>query len=138
MCCLFSTALGAYSCSMESAFPDEDLDNYWRLDKVEYKDGVYFFGDSCQYEDIDNTMFGFARHVVIIEDLTREFERHGITTRFGDSLKMDFSIYDDDSLIYSLMHCGLDSVVTTFKVEYPSKKRMVLSSLKAILHFRMW
>lgn len=61
-----------------------------------------------------------------------------IWTIIGDSLKLDFSIYDDDSLINSLRLCGLDSVVTTFKVEYPSKKRMVLSSLKAVLHFRMW
>ena len=138
MCCLFLSVLGAYSCSMESAFPDEDLDNYWRLDKVEYKEGVNFFGDSCRSEDIENTMFGFARHIVIIEDLTREFERHGVTTRFGDSLKMDFSIYDDDNLINSLRYCGLDSVVTTFKVEYPSKKRMLLTSEKAALNFRMW
>lgn len=136
--CLFLIVLLFYSCSIESAFPDDNLDNYWRLDKVEYNDGVNFFGDTCQYEDIDNTMFGFARHIVIIEDLAREFERHGITTRYGDSLKMDFSIYADDNIINSLRYCGLDSVVTIFKVKYPSKKRMILTSKKATLHFRMW
>lgn len=130
--------LSINSCSMESAFPDEKLDNYWRLDIIEYKDGVNFWGDSCQSEVIENTMFGFARHIVIIEDISREFERHGITTRIADSIKMDFSIYNDNDLINSLRFCGLDSVVSTFKIEYPSSKRMVLTNMKVVLRFRMW
>ena len=85
--------------SCECAFPDDRQDFYWRLDRIEYKDGVNFRGDSCTSENIDNTMFGFARHIVLIEDLTRGFSRHGVTTEFGDSIKLDYSMYDDGGLI---------------------------------------
>lgn len=38
---------------------------------LEYKDGVNYRGDSCSSENIENTMFGSARHIVLIEDLLR-------------------------------------------------------------------
>ena len=59
--------------SCEHAFPDDRLDFYWRLDRIEYKDGVNLRGEACQSEDLDNTMIGFARHMVLIEDLSRNF-----------------------------------------------------------------
>ena len=125
-------------CSCEPAFPNDKLDFYWRLDRIEYKGGINFKGENCEYDDIDDTMFGFSRHIVLIEDLTRGFSRHGITTEFGDSIRLDFSIYDDYTLTDSLRLYGLDSVVTTFKVEYPDRQRLVLSSNKAVLKFRKW
>ena len=126
------------ACSIENAFPDDKLDYYWRLDRIEYKGGVNFFGDSCQSEDIENTMFGFARHMVVIEDLSRDFTRHGVTSEMGDSIKMDFSMYEDDSLNHYLCYSGLDNVVTTFKKDFPDKNHLVLSSAKAILRLRKW
>ncbi len=124
--------------SCERAFPDDRLDYYWRLDRIEYKDGVNFRGDSCSWEEVDNTMFGFARHIVLIEDLTRGFSRHGVTTEFGDSIRLDYSMYDDGGLIGGLRYCGLDSLVTTFKLSYPDRQRMVLENSRATLRFRKW
>ncbi len=124
--------------SCERAFPDDRLDFYWRLDMIEYKDGVNFRGEQCSSEEIDNTMFGFARHIVLIEDLTHGFSRHGVTTEFGDSIRFDYSMYDDGGLIGGLRYCGLDSFVTTFKLSYPDRQRMVLENSRATLRFRKW
>ena len=124
--------------SCERAFPDDRLDYYWRLDRIEYKDGVNFRGDSCSWEEVDNTMFGFARHIVLIEDLARGFSRHGVTIEFGDSIRLDYSMYDDGGLIGELRYCGLDSLVTTFKLSYPDRQRMVLENSRATLRFRKW
>lgn len=124
--------------SCERAFPDDRLDYYWRLDRIDYKDGVNFRGDSCSCEEVDNTMFGFARHIVLIEDLTRGFSRHGVTTEFGDSIRLDYSMYDGGGLIDGLRYCGLDSLVTTFRVSYPDCGRMVLENSRVMLRFRRW
>ena len=120
------------------AFPDDRLDFYWRLDMIEYKEGVNFHGEPCNSEDVDNTMFGFARHIVLIEDLSRDFSRHGVAIEFGDSIRLDYSIYDDDGLIDNLRFCGLDSLVTTFRLFYPDRQRMVLENSRAVLRFRKW
>ena len=122
---------------MEHAFPNDDLDFYWRLDRIEYVDGVNFQGESCVYKDVDNIMFGFARHIVLIEapGLTQQ---HGITTETDDSITLDYSIYNNPKLITKLQECGLDSVVSTFKLEFPDRKRMVLSGKKTVLRFRKW
>jgi hypothetical protein len=124
--------------SCERAFPDDRLDYYWRLDRIDYKDGVNFHGDSCSSEEVDNTMFGFARHIVLIEDLTRGFSRHGVTTEFGDSIRLDYSMYDGGGLIGGLRYCGLDSLVATFRVSYPDCGRMVFENCGVVLWFRRW
>jgi hypothetical protein len=127
--------------SCESAFPDDRLDFYWRLDRVEFKDGVDFQNQPCQYNDIYDVMFGFARHIVQVEDLTNEFSRHGVTTDMGDSIRFDFSMYpasDTEYIMTEFRKCGLDSLVTTFKVEYPDRKHLVLSGRKTILRLRKW
>ena len=124
--------------SCERAFPDDRLDFYWRLDRIEYKDGVNFHGEPCTSEDVDNTMFGFARHIVLIEDLSRHFSRHGVTMEFGDSIRLDYSMHDDAGLIDCLRFCGLDSLVTTFRVSYPDRRRMVLENSRVGLWFRRW
>lgn len=105
---------------------------------LEYKDGVNYRGDSCSSENIENTMFGFARHIVLIGDLSRGFSRHGVTTQFGDSIRLDYSVYDDSGLINDLRYCGLDSVVTTFKLSYPDRQRMVFENFRVVLRFRKW
>lgn len=129
--------LTVFSGCMESAFPNDDLDFYWRLDRIEYKDGVNFKGESCQYKDIDNIMFGFARHIVLIEAPGLS-QQHGITTETADSIKLDYSIYNNPALQDRLQECGLDSVVSVFKMEFPDRKSMVLSGKKTILRFRKW
>lgn len=124
--------------SCERAFPDDKLDYYWRLDKIEYKGGENFRGDSCSWEEVDNTMFGFARHIVLIEDLTRGFSRHGVTTELGDSIRLDYSMYDDGGLIDCLRFCGVDSLVAPFRVSYPDRGRMVFENSWVVLRFRRW
>ena len=122
---------------MEKAFPNDDLDFYWRLDRIEYKNGTNFQGSPCEYKDVDNIMFGFARHIVLIEAPGLS-QQHGITTEFGDSIKLDYSIYNNPALKDCLQECGLDSVVSVFRIEYPDRQRMVLSGKKTVLRFRKW
>lgn len=124
-------------CSCESAFPDDRLDFYWRLDRIEFRDGVNFQGTPCEYKDVDDIMFGFARHMVMIEAPGLS-QQHGITTQIGDSIKLDYSIYNNPALKDRLQDCGLDSVVSVFRIEYPDRQRMVLSGKKTVLRFRKW
>jgi hypothetical protein len=130
------SAFTVVSC-LEPAFPDDNLDFYWRLDRIEYRDGKDFQGQSCLSKDVDDIMFGFARHIVLIEapGLSKQ---HGITTATNDSITLDYSIYNDATLAVKLQDCGLDSIVSTFKVEYPDRKHLVLSGCKTILRFRKW
>lgn len=134
---LFVIALLGFTGCMEHAFPNDDLDFYWRLDRIEYKDGINFKGESCEYKDIDNVMFGFARHIVLIEAPGLS-QQHGITTEFDDSIKLDYSIYNNPALKGKLQECGLDSVVSVFKLEFPDRKSMVMSGKKTVLRFRKW
>ena len=127
--------VGISSC--ESAFPNDKLDFYWRLDRIEYRDGVDFSGNPCQSVDIDNIMFGFARHMVLIE-APGLAQQHGVTTEFDDSIRLDYSVYNNPGLVSQLQKCGLDSIVSTFKLEFPDRKHMVLSGRKTILSFRKW
>lgn len=116
--------------SCEHAFPNDDLDFYWRLETIEHKGGAT--------QTVSNTMFGFARHIVLIEDISRGFSRHGITTDTGDSIKFDFSIYPDTAMMMkSLRYCGIDSVVTTFGVGYP-KGGLILSNDNVVLTLKKW
>ena len=99
---LLLLVLGVSSC--EHAFPNDDLDFYWRLQTIEYASG--------QTEQVKgDIMFGFARHMVLIEDITNGFYRHGVTTDTGDSLKLDFSMYpasETDVILEGLGKCGMD------------------------------
>lgn len=131
-------AVAVVVCSCEHAFPDDRLDFYWRLDRIEYKDGVNLKGEACQSEDVDNTMIGFARHMVLIEDLSRKFVLHGIMTEHSDSIRLDYSVYDDPQVALSLLNYGMDSVVTSFRVEYPERGRLVLSTSKVTMRLRKW
>ena len=130
-------ATAVLSGCMEKAFPNDDLDFYWRLDRIEYRDGKDFQGQPCQSKDVDNIMFGFARHIVLIEAPGLS-QQHGITTETGDSIKLDYSIYNNPALKGPLQDCGLDSVVSVFRIEYPDRQRMVLSGKKTVLRFRKW
>ena len=122
---------------MEHAFPNDKLDFYWRLDRIEFKDGTDFQGEPCEYKDIDNIMFGFARHIVLIE-APGLAQQHGVTTEFDDSIRLDYSVYNNPGLAVQLQKCGLDGVVSTFKLEFPDRQHMVLSGKKTILRFRKW
>ncbi len=122
--------LSVLAVSCEHAFPNDDLDFYWRLETIERK--------GMPIENVSNTMFGFSRHMVLIEDISRGFSRHGITTDTGDSIKFDYSIYPDTATLKtSLRYCGIDSVVTTFGVQYP-KGGLILSNDNVVLMLKKW
>lgn len=133
---VMAAAVGVSSC--EHAFPDDKLDFYWRLDRIEYKGGVNLKGETCQFEDLDNTMIGFARHMVLIEDLSRDFVLHGIMTEHSDSIRLDYSVYDDPKVALRLLDYGMDSVVTSFRVDYPGRNRLTLSTSKVTMKLRKW
>lgn len=135
--CLLSLAVLAVFTSCEKVFPDENLDNYWKLKTIEYKSGFNFKGEPCKVENVSDFMFGFARHLVQIENVTMHYEKHGITQEIGDSIKFDFSIYSP-SFTDTLKLCGMDNRVTVFKLEYPDSKSMKLSGSKTILSFEKW
>ena len=80
--------LGICSGCMEHAFPNDDLDFYWRLDRIEYKDGMDFLGNPCQSKDVDNIMFGFARHIVLIEapGLSQQHGTHSLSSASASAL----------------------------------------------------
>ena len=113
---------------MEHAFPNDALDKYWRLE-TKTKGG--------QTNQVDSIiMFGFERHIVLIE--SPGFTRHGITTDTGDSLKLDFSMYPDTAVVLSGLNAvGIDSTVVTFGVKYP-KDRLILSNDQVVLKFIKW
>ena len=125
---LLATAVLTGCC--EHAFPNDDLDFYWRLQTIEHKGGAT--------DQVENAMFGFSRHIVLVEDLSTGFTRHGITTDTGDSIKFDFSVYPDTAAVMNgLRRCGIDSIVTTFGVEYP-KGGLILSNDKVVLTLKKW
>lgn len=47
-------------------------------------------------------------------------------------------MYDDGWLIGGLGYCGLDSLVTSFRVTYPDCERMVFENYGVVLRFRKW
>lgn len=123
--------------SCESVFPDDNLDNYWRLRTIEYKSGYNFQGVACQKENVTDFMFGFARHLVEVDKVSSHFYKHGVTTVFGDSIRLDFSTYQTD-VADSLKLCGVDSLVTVFRMDYPNKNRLELSNSKVVLSLEKW
>ena len=56
----------------------------------------------------------------------------------NDRMWWDYSIYNNPALKDRLQDCGLDSVVSVFRIEYPDRQRMVLSGKKTVLRFRKW
>ncbi len=84
--------------SCEHTFPYDKLNNYWSLDWIEYKGEVNQRGVACEYDECDNVMFGFAYHIVLVEDISHIFAKHDIILEHSDFIKLDYSVYDDTQL----------------------------------------
>ena len=126
--------------SCESVFPNDDLDHFWKLRTVEYRAGYDFDGIPCQSKTVKDYMFGFARHLLVIrpvDDIHDEYGIHAVTTEFSDSIKFDFSACHASALD-TLKLCGIDSLVTVFKLDYPDRNTLILSGSKTVLTLEKW
>lgn len=120
--------------SCTSVFPNEKLDYMWRLDKISYLNGHDYDGRICQEEEKKGIWFSFARDLVEISE-NQPHGKIGITTDYGDSIKFDFSMYEN---ISELHRCGIWESVTTFNIEVLNSGKMILSDNNVRLHFTRW
>ena len=81
-------------CSCENVFHNDKLDYLWRLDSVEYVDGVDLNGNPCTKEPKQGYWLSFARDLVKIDNKDNQFAAIGILTDNGDNLVFDFSMYE--------------------------------------------
>lgn len=141
---LIFLAISVALCGCESAFPNDKLDNFWKLDHIEYPGGTDFFGQTVQCEDVNGIYFGMARNIVQVENHSRNFDVYGILSDMTDSIRFDFSnsivngINDTDAIKANLLYCGMDSVVMVFNVDKLTSNSLVLTSSKSILYLEKW
>jgi len=144
MLSLMTFAVSATLCGCESAFPNDKLDNFWKLDRIEYPGGTDFFGQTVQREDVNGIFIGMARNIVQVENHSRNFDVYGVLSDMTDSIRFDFSnsvingIHDTDAIKANLLYCGMDSVVMVFYVDKLTSNSLVLSTGKSILYLEKW
>ena len=115
----------------------------WRLDKVEYPDGRDFDGNVCSMEPKDSIWFSFARDLIEI-CLQQPQGPIGIMTRISDSIFIDYSIYigasdyNQDELLSRLRKCGIPSLKSSFRIDLPDRKSLVLSGDRSVLFLTKW
>lgn len=126
--------------SCENVFHNDKLDYMWRLDNIEYIDGVDFNGNVCSKESKEGVWFSFARDLVRVEDKSSGFCVIGVLTDQGKQLSFDFSMYQDEKwgAEYGLKQIGIGSMVSSFNVTELNKKEMVLTGSKTVLRFTRW
>lgn len=142
---LAAVALGGMLlCSCESAFPNDKLDNFWRLERMEFAGGTDLLGQPANSADAQGIYFGMARNIIQIENHARSFDVYGVFAETADSIRFDFTesrikgVHDADYIQSNLLHCGVDSLVCTFRVESLTSSRLVLSTGKVRLNFEKW
>ena len=141
---LIVLAVSVTLCGCESAFPNDKLDNFWKLDCIEYPGGTDFFGRTVQREDVNGIYIGMARNIVQVENHSRNFDVYGILSDMTDSIRFDFSnsiingINDVDAIKANLLYCGMDSIVMVFCVDKLTSNSLVLKSDKSILYLERW
>lgn len=140
--CLSSLLTGC-----EKVFPNDKLDNFWRLNRVEYREGSNFNGESCYADTLKSVYFGFSRHLLQIENHTTGGSYWGNIVDNGDSLTLDFSAYekpenaskyDPVKTLAGLQTCGIESLVTTFSIDRLTRREMQLSTPRVRLYFEKW
>lgn len=126
--------------SCENVFHNDKLDYLWRLDSVEYIDGVDFNGKTCSKECPEGVWFGFARDLVRVEDKRSGFCIIGVLTDQGDQLSFDFTMYQEEKwgADDGLKQIGVGTMVSSFNVTELNNKEMVLTGSKTVLRFTRW
>lgn len=133
--------------SCENVFPNDKLDNLWRLNRIEYLDGRNFKGELRDADTLKSVFYGFSRHLIEIENHSDRGDYWGNTVDTGDSLTLDFSAYqkpenaakyDAAETLEALQICGMESLVTTYSIDRLTRTEMVLSTPRVKLHFEKW
>ncbi len=127
--------------SCENVFHNDKLDYMWRLDCLEYPEGVDLMGRNSSKEDVKGVWFSFARDLVKVEDKRSGFCIIGVLTDNGDQLTFDFSMYNDDNwppIDNDLKLIGIKDKVSTFNVIELKRDKLVLENGKAIFRFTKW
>lgn len=126
--------------SCENVFHNDKLDYMWRLDSIEYIDGVDLNGNACSKESKEGVWFSFARDLVKVEYKENAFGVIGILTDHGEQLTFDFSMYEDEQweTLTNLTQIGIDAKVASFNITELNNKELVLSGSKTVLRFTRW
>lgn len=124
-------------------FPDYELDNFWKLDKIEYAGGDEYHPKAVY--------FGFARHIVQVRNMYDQefptsdygFSKYGKIRFTNDSLHIDFSIYNNNTpqsemLLRQLNLCGIESFINSYAVDKLNSKEMIIHNDNVVLEFKMW
>lgn len=131
--------LTAYSC--ENVFHNDELDFMWRLDSVEFIDGVDFDGNPCTVATKEGLWLSFARDLVKVDDRNSYTSAIGILTDNGKQVSFDFSMYEEpewpgtDTLLKSM---GINTRLSTFSITLLDKKKLILTGDKTILRLTKW
>lgn len=126
-----------------TAFPDDDLDYMWRLDKISYPGGHDLEGNIAHEVQVRDVWFCFARDLVEIRD-SCAYGYVGVTMEKEGTIQFDYSMYegsedyDADKILATLRKCGVASFVTTFRIDRLSSERLVLSDENCRLFFTRW
>lgn len=127
--------------SCENVFHNDKLDYMWRLDCLEYTDGVDLFGNTCSKQSIEGAWFSFARDLVKVEDKRSGLCIIGVLTENGDKLTFDFSMYNEDNwqpIDNELKQIGIKDKISAFNVVELKGGKLVLEDSKVILRLTKW
>ena len=135
LCCILCTA-----CT--SAFPNDELDYMWRLDRIEFLDGLDFFGNECDMKSAGDIWYCFAREIVEIH--FSDTKTLGKTAVGGNSITIDFSGYnhntgyDPEKMLERLNALGLEASCTEYSIDELNGSTMILTGRKTRLYFTRW
>lgn len=125
--------------SCENIFHNDSLDFMWRLDKVEFPDGIDLYGNACKEQLKEGLWISFARDLVEIDNNNSYFSTVGLQTEYGDSIRFDFSMCTNETTLDAeLRQFGIPSRVTAFYKTCLDKKKMILKGDRTTLYFTKW
>lgn len=127
-----------------SAFPNDDLDYMWRLDKVEFPGGIDFEGNECDFKTEGNVWYCFARDIVEIRRGKPGTSFFGKATMDSNLLTIDFSGYNRDTgyepekILVKINALGLEASCTAYTIDELNGSTMILKGRKTRLYFTRW
>jgi len=127
--------------SCENVFHNDELDFLWRLDSVEFIDGLDFNGNECSKANMEGIWISFARDLVKVENKKTGFVVIGVLTEKDEQLTFDFSMYQEEEwpgTDYGLNQMGIEAKVSSFNITELSRKKLVLTGSKTILRLTKW
>lgn len=135
LCCILFAA-----CT--SAFPNDELDEMWRLDKIEFPNGFDFEGNECDMKAIDNVWYCFAREIVQIHRNHTDYI--GKAHISDNSLFFDFSGYNrgtgynPEQVLKEINALGVEAICTEYHIDELNGSTMILTGRNTRLYFTRW